>query len=264
MIYTTRTRGINILTFNVTNPNGYRYGTYTVSVSDLSNPVFEGRISHVMATHEIDVSDWIDQYITRAAQNSYTTFDCTVSVVLRLYTAVSENPNITTKTVRFTPEVISLDTYTPTGLDTYAFLNCYYTGFKTSTGSAYILKVPLQTRNGMLVGKTTNKITKVGYKDRYDDEHNSIATNKIELECYVDPDWIGVKTTADHKYEQVMLALQVGRSFTFEGNVGISGLTGLPLGTIPGHVKTVEEVITYSQYSTEKRLTYKIIFEIAR
>ena len=120
------------------------------------------------------------------------------------------------------------------------------------------------------------------YMDKYGDTHNGSTSNSIELEVFIDPDWLNVKTNSDLEYEKVMLALQCAQKSTLKGcgaggfdPIHISGMftayiPSTPGGTrplqyfeIPGRVKDVKKIETYSAYSNTKKVpTIKITFEI--
>ena len=123
--------------------------------------------------------------------------------------------------------------------------------------------VPLVVVNGKIKGKTTDNLNKITYMDRYGDTHNSVMTNNYEVECYIDPDWLSVKTGDDLVYEKVMIALQNAKKTYLCSNAAISGIDCTSSFVLEGRVKDVEKVETYSSYNTSNRIpTYKITFEV--
>lgn len=125
--------------------------------------------------------------------------------------------------------------------------------------------VPLLIKSGKVVGKTVNNLDKTTYIDRYGDMHNSITTNKYEIECYVDPDWLSVTSGNDLNYEKLMLAIQNAKRSFFCSTAPISGMDCTSEYVMEGRVKDIEKIETYSSYNTNKRVpTYKITFEVYR
>lgn len=133
--------------------------------------------------------------------------------------------------------------------------------------------VPLIVKNKAIKGKTTNVLDKTTYMDKYGDTHNSKTDNRFEIECYVDPSFLsykngsdGVETNYDYNYEKVMLALQNAQQtfLCFDGtNVRISGFPNLnQIGYVEGRVKDVEKIETNSNYTSNRQLSYKIVFEV--
>ena len=245
---------------------------YVVSVE--GDQVFVGKTVYFGGTYEIDTRDFIDAYI---AKQTTQVSSVTVSIDFTYY-AEGTQLSTQTKSVTWTPDVLSLPVPAHTDAATWCQLVLMNCGFEFN-GHGQI-RVPLQLSGLTLVGKTINNLEKITYIDRYGDTHNGSLTNHYELEVYVDPEWLNVKTNNDLYYEMVMLALQNSQKTTLCG-VGEGGFTPLNISGIDmsyhvvtraparreieveGRVKDVQKVETYSSYSTQKKLpTIKVTFEI--
>lgn len=142
----------------------------------------------------------------------------------------------------------------------------------TITHTAKDVVIPLLVKSGMLYGKTIDNFTKDTYMDRWNDNHNSDMSNRYEIECYVDPEWLNIGTGRDMLYSKVMTAMQNALEcyITLGDDVSISGIDRSASyvyndydHVIRGHVKDVESVETTSSYSSERRNpSIKITFEV--
>ena len=123
--------------------------------------------------------------------------------------------------------------------------------------------IPLTVKNNMLKGKTIDNLNKITYMDRYGDTHNSLMSNKYEVECFIDPEWLSVKSGDDINYSKLMLACQGARKAYLCCNMtGISGVETTGSFVVEGRVKDVEKIETWSTYSSGKKTpNLKITFE---
>lgn len=250
MINISSTRGRYILKPTV--PVGTTEIQYTVSIG--GNLIFLGKSKYFGGTYEVDCSDWLESYI---ANQTTTVTSVTITVVFSYSGGTTQ-----TMTLTWTPYVLSLDNTVFSG--TYAYLELLNCGFVYYGG--YAVTVPLSIKNGSLEGKTINKVDKINFIDRYGDTHNGSMTNHYELECYIDPCWLQVETGEDIEYEKVMLALQGAKKTTFKAhNISISGMGAASTIETECRVKDVEQIETYSAYSSDKKVpTFKIIIEIMK
>ena len=270
MINIRATRGRYILTPTI--PSDTEIIRYEVSVAN--TVVFVGQSRYFGGDYEVDCSDWIDSYLAKA------TTDVTSVVVSIVFTFIleDETTQTQTRTLTYTPDMLNLS-YTRIDTDAaYCVLDLTNCGFLFNGGSG--IRVPLMLRGNTLVGKTINNIEKVTWTDRYGDVHNGSLTNKYELECFIDPCWLSVKTNGDLEFEKVQLALQSARKTVLKG-CGEGGFTpllisGMETETRTGggsiaradismecRVKDVKKVETYSAYSQNKKVpTYRITLEI--
>lgn len=255
-IYNNRERYI----LKPTVPDGTETITYEVSIAGTT--IFVGKTRYFGGTYEVDCSDWIDSYIQR--NNNTSMLSVVVQVV---FTFDNGQGSTQTQTMQCSWSVSSVWLNKPatTGSE-YAVIQLYNSGFIHNSDSGHFY-VPLDFRNGILEGKTIDKLEKVNYIDRYGDSHNGSMTNRYELECYIDPCWLFVKTGDDNTYEKVMMALQnAKRSVLLLKGVSVSGIynsSPQTAWTLEGKVKDIERVETYSSYSVERRIpTYKITFEV--
>lgn len=133
-----------------------------------------------------------------------------------------------------------------------------------SNCNAYDIKIPLKVENGVLKGKTINNFDKTTYINKYGDTYNSSVTNRWELECYIDEEFVKTMTGADFVYEDVMLACQSARNAYLTGMGKISGFAELDGSeALECRVKDIERVETYSRYNgTNKVPSLKITLEI--
>lgn len=250
-------------------PSGTTDISYTVSIG--GNLVFLGKTKY-FGDFEIDTRDWFDSYLYSMKYNTLVN-ELTMTVVLT-YTGVNSNGAFTstaTMTKRYTPYDINLPylIYNQDGAFAYINIwgNCGFLMTRPDNQNKVAPHIPLSVKNGMLEGKTINKLDKITYMDKYGNTRTGSITNQYELECFVDPCWLQVETGDDLEYEKVMLALQ---NFTYgtlvvSSNVKISGMdTHYHTGQISFvHVKDVEKIETYSSYSTDKKVpTLKITLEI--
>ena len=172
-----------------------------------------------------------------------------------------------TLSLSWSPDYINLpaiDT-TDTTESSYAYIELSNSGFLIGDSTTnYPVRIPLDVKNGVLSGKTINRLDKVTYIDRYADIHNGGMTNHYELECYIDPCWLEVTTGNDLEYEKVMMAMQNADSSILKvKGYKISGMNPFIATQMPGRVKDVEKIETYSSYSTNKKVpSYKITFQI--
>ena len=241
--------------------------------------IFVGRTQYFGGTYEIDCRDWLDTYLAKATTN---VTSVTISIAFTFYDEDGTTLSTQTRTLTWQPIMLGL-TPPPQPADyskTYCNIELLNCGFIFNGNVA--VRVPLQLSNLTLVGKTINNLEKVTYVDKYGDTHNGSLSNSYELECYIDPDWLDVDTNKDMNYEMIALALQGAQKATLKGcgaggftpihisgmftsyvNPGGGGTMPLQYFEIPGRVKDVKKVETYSAYSTKKKIpTYKITFEI--
>ena len=251
--------------------------TYLVSVA--GSEVFAGQTRYFGGTYEIDTRDWLDSYL---AKQTTQVNSVTVSVAVTCYDEDDTVLSTHTYTLTWKPEMLGLSA-PPQPSDystTYCNIELLNCGFEFNGHTP--VRVPLMIDGLTLRGKTINNLEKVTYMDKYGDTHNGSTTNSYELECFIDPDWLNVKTNSDLEYEKVMLALQCAQKSTLKGcgaggfdAIKISGMftayiPSTPGGTrplqffeIPGRVKDVKKIETYSAYSNTKKVpTIKITFEI--
>lgn len=235
--------------------DGIVYKVYSNSQSIA--PLFQGKAIN-NDDFEIDVTDWIEQEWNR-------TGDATFVLPSPLYVVV-ENSADSSENIG---EVFSMDKnastippYTATD-ETYMTLTFKNSDFKDNNGG-YDISIPLQVCNGILRGKTINNITKTTYMDRYNDIHNSTATNKIELECYVDSDWLHTLTGSDRKYTEIMMVAQTARGTHLNGNAQISGFNMVTdISNLNCRVKDIQKIETYSRYNQSHPIpSLKITIEI--
>lgn len=146
------------------------------------------------------------------------------------------------------------------------FCNSDFKGKDENGRDVYDIRVPLQVHNGVLRGKTTNNISKTTWMNKYNDIHNSTATNTIELECYVDDEYLHTFTGNDKQYTQLMMVAQTARTTYLTGTAKISGLDMEDeLTCLKCRVKDVEKVETYSKYNQSHPVpSLKITIEIYR
>ena len=244
----------------IVTPSSIPAGTYTITytISIGSTLLFTGSCYYFEGnTYEIDCSDWIESYLAKS-----TTHVQSVNVEVRFYFYNSQGTSTGTgyQIKAWGAEAISLST-PASGI----YLELLNSGFSMSQGS---VKVPLMmTRCNTLFGNTINKMDKVTFMDRYGDTHNGSLKNRTEIECYVDPDWLTVKTGDSYTYEQVMMALQGAKKTWMKSVTGasyyIDGMKGYGYIEMEGRVKDVEKVEVSSSYSTEKKIpSLKITFEV--
>lgn len=216
--------------------------------------VFVGNTKYFGGTYEVDCSDWLESYL--ASRTTQMIITVTVTV-----TFTYDGSSTQVMTLTWTPDSINLTQ--PTFLTPpYAYIQLMNCGFLFNPVAT--IQVPLSFKNGILDGKTIDSLEKVTYMDKWGDIHNGGMTNHYELECYIDPCWFQVETGKDLEYAKVILALQNSQMSSLNINgVKISGMDVTGSASLIGRVKDVEQIDTYSSYSTDKKVpTYKIIFEI--
>lgn len=271
-------RGMYVFTPAI--PVGTESINYEVSIG--GDLIFVGHTKYFGGTYEIDSRDWFDSYIWNQTQADTLVTSVTLSIAFTFYD--EDGTTISTSTLSKTWQPIMLGLTPPPQPADYSktycnieLLNC---GFIFNGGVK--VRVPLQVCGTKLVGKTINKLEKITYVDKYGDTHNGSMSNSYELECFIDPDWLNVKTNGDMNYEMIALALQGAQKSTLKGcgeggftpiqisgmdtvyvNPGGGGTMPLQYFNIPGRVKDVKKVETYSSYSNKKKLpTIKVTFEI--
>lgn len=234
-------------------PDGTQVVNYTVVMND--EVIYVGKSRYFGGDYEVDCSDFIESYISKQTSNV-----SSVSVVVNF--TYDDDPTVHALICGWAPYVINLPE--PSAQSPFVYLILTNCGFRMGEGVG--VKIPLSFTNNLLDGKTINHLEKVNYIDKYGDSHNGSLTNHYELECYVDPCWLNVKTKDDFEYVKVALALQGSKKTTLYGmGVGISGMSVDTQNVfyIEGKVKDIEQIETYSSYSTNKRVpSYKITFEI--
>lgn len=235
---------------------------YTITIAN--TVVFVGKSRNFYdpndfrTSYQVDCRDFIEAYIDKQI-NHITSVG--VSVLFEFFDSTGSSIGTETKTITWNPEEISV--LNPTLSGTYAILWMLNPGFTAIGGSQ--LMIPLSVKNGLIEGKTINKLEKTDWTDKYGDIHNGTTTNHYEVECFIDPCWLGVRTKDDLAYEKIMLALQNSkRTILWYQGCNISGMT--PSNTNAAydvHIKDVERIETYSSYSGNQKVpTYKITIEI--
>ena len=249
MVNLSSVRGKYILKPSV--PEGTEEITYEVTINNTL--IFVGKSRYFGGTYEVDCSDFIETYFRKGEQ--------TVSLnVVFTYDGSSTQ----TLSLTWYPDFINLPVIDTTG-NSYAYIELSNSGFLIGDLTTnYPVRIPLDMKNGIISGKTINKLDKITYIDRYSDIHNGGMTNHYELECYIDPCWLEVTTGNDLEYEKLVLAMQNADSTTLNAKgCKISGMKPFFTTHLPGRVKDVERIETYSSYSTNKKVpSYKIVFEI--
>ena len=127
--------------------------------------------------------------------------------------------------------------------------------------------VPLVVEAGILKGEVRHKLDKITHIDRYGDTYTDSVRNKIEIDCFVDPDWLNVKTGNDESYANAIAALQTARSTQMVVACGVSGLYKAMYWSdykiLEGRVADVEEIKTYSKYNSNHYTRgLKVTFEV--
>ena len=278
MINISISRGIYILTPTV--PSTTVQIDYTVSVSGQLNgstnisasTVFVGKSRYFGGDYEVDCSDWIDAFITKYNKynGNYTTVTSVTVSIAFTYTNDDNTTSTQTKTCTWTPDTINLAAPTFDGACGSCQLVLYNSGFVNYGSSSQPLKIKILTFRGRVIGKVTNNLDKTDYMDRYGDKHNGSITNKMEVECYVDPDWYHINNNNMVFYNQLMTAMQCAKKSVLgppSGSVcSIQGFTFTGGGTtLDGRVKNVEKVDIYSSYNVNQKVpTMKITFEVYR
>lgn len=236
-------------------PVGTEEITYEVIMNNTL--IFVGKSRYFGGTYEVDCSDFIETYLRKGEQ--------TASLNVRF---IYDGGTSQTLSLSWSPDYINLPAIDP-AIDTtessYAYIELSNSGFLIGDSTTnYPVRIPLDVKNGVLSGKTINRLDKTTYIDRYADIHNGGMTNHYELECYIDPCWLEVTTGNDLEYEKLMLAMQNADSSTLKvKGYKISGMNFFFTAQMPGRVKDVEKIETYSSYSTNKKVpSYKITFAI--
>ena len=249
MINLSTVRGKYILKPDI--PVGTEEITYEVTIN--STLIFVGKSRYFGGTYEVDCSDFIETYLRKGRQ--------TVSLNVRF---IYDGGTSQTLSLSWSPDYINLPAIDTTE-SSYAYIELSNSGFLIGDSTTnYPVRIPLDVKNGVLSGKTINRLDKTTYIDRYADIHNGGMTNHYELECYIDPCWLEVTTGNDLEYEKLMLAMQNADSSILNAKgCKISGMDLFSTAQMPGRVKDVEKIETYSSYSTNKKVpSYKIVFEI--
>ena len=249
MINLSTVRGKYILKPSV--PEGTEEITYEVTINNTL--IFVGKSRYFGGTYEVDCSDFIETYLRKGEQ--------TASLNVRF---IYDGGTSQTLSLSWSPDYINLPAIDTTE-SSYAYIELSNSGFLIGNSTTnYPVRIPLDVKNGVLSGKTINRLDKTTYIDRYADIHNGGMTNHYELECYIDPCWLEVTTGNDLEYEKLMLAMQNADSSILNAKgCKISGMDLFSTAQMPGRVKDVEKIETYSSYSTNKKVpSYKITFEI--
>ena len=249
MVNLSSVRGKYILKPSV--PEGTEEITYEVTINNTL--IFVGKSKYFGGTYEVDCSDFIETYFRKGEQT------VSLNVVFIYDGGTSQTLSLT-----WYPDFINLPVIDTTG-NSYAYIELSNSGFLIGDLTTnYPVRIPLDVKNGIISGKTINKLDKITYIDRYADIHNGGMTNHYELECYIDPCWLEVTTGNDLEYEKLVLAMQNADSTTLNAKgCKISGMKPFFITHLPGRVKDVERIETYSSYSTNKKVpSYKIVFEI--
>lgn len=232
--------------------------------------VFVGKTRYFGGNYEVDCSDWIDGFITKYmgdGTNSVT--KCTVSIDFT-YTDVNNLSSGQTMSLTWTPDIINLEHPSWDNSCGGGLLMLYNSGFELIDGAAGPVIIKLNSIAGRLIGTATNKIEKTNYMDKYGDTHNAFATNRYEIECYVDPDWFQVGEYSGGIYNQLMTAMQTSRKTYLKNSLGsVLRINGIPGSggnvNLEGRVKDVDKVDVYSIYSPDRKVpTMKITFEVYR
>ena len=235
-------------------PVGTKEITYEVIMNNTL--IFVGKSMYFGGTYEVDCSDFIETYLRKGEQ--------TALLKVRF---IYDGGTSQTLSLSWSPDYINLpaiDT-TDTTESSYAYIELSNSGFLIGDSTTnYPVRIPLDVKNGIVSGKTINRLDKTTYMDRYADIHNGGMTNHYELECYIDPCWLEVTTGNDLEYEKLVLAMQNAGSASLNAKgCKISGIKPFFETKLPGRVKDVERIETYSSYSTNKKVpSYKIVFEI--
>lgn len=266
MINITSTQKRNIWTPNI--PSTWDEIDYRVFRQYQGDLIFQGRCVNT-GDFQLDMNDWIEQIwdetdtrLSYTPQSLYVTAQraggSPVDMVSsyfstdRMDTGIISNPTPNARPGHF--DII--------------FQNSDFKGYTTTGQTEYNVKIPLQSINGVLNGKTINKLDKVTYTDKFGDTHNSMADNHIEVECYVDASYLAkylnIRTGDDEKYNQLMMMAQTARNVILKGNGKISGISqGGSLRELYCRVKDVEQTETHFRYSVTNHIpTLKFTLEI--
>ena len=250
------------------------FGELDGAVNIPSVVVFAGACRYFGGDFEVDIEDWIDTFLTKytyASVNGGGYYDhcvtsCTVSVDFVFHNESAGTDTSRSMTYTWQPESLGL-AYPDTNSDCGgAELLLYNTGWAHYDEPDRELCIPLWTMGYTLKGKTTDKLIKTNYMDKYGDMHNGSVDNRYELECYVDPDWLDVHKDI-YDYGVVMAALQASRRTYMQcvNFISIPGMGSSGNLNLEGRVKDVEQVEVYSDYSTGRRVpSLKITFEVYR
>lgn len=250
MINFSSIRGKYILKPNV--PDGTEEITYEVTLNNTL--IFVGKSRYFGGDYEVDCSDFIETCLRKGEQ--------TAALSVRFSYDGSSSQTLV---LSWSPDYINLPAIDITG-SSYAYIELSNSGFLIGNSTtSYPVRIPLDVKNGIVSGKTINKLDKITYIDRYADIHNGGMTNHYELECYIDPCWFSVTTGDDLEYEKLVLAMQNADSAIL--NIKGCTITGIEryfdTAEMAGRIKDVESIETYSSYSTNKKVpSYKITFEI--
>lgn len=158
-------------------PVGTEEITYEVTIN--STLIFVGKSRYFGGTYEVDCSDFIETYLRKGRQ--------TASLNVRF---IYDGGTSQTLSLSWSPDYINLpaiDT-TDTTESSYAYIELSNSGFLIGDSTTnYPVRIPLDVKNGVLSGKTINRLDKTTYIDRYADVHNGGMTNHYELKCYINP-----------------------------------------------------------------------------
>lgn len=237
-------------------PTGTENIQYNVVIG--TDLIFVGKSKYYGGDYEVDCSDFLESYIAKKALQAVIITSVELHIDFNFDSSSTQS-----YTINWTPTQIYLPAPAPVLGDPYAHLILTNSGFMFSTNPGS-MQIPLSFTNGILDGKTINRLDKVTYMDRYGDYHNGGLTNHYELECYIDPCWLSVVTGNDLEYEKVIMAMQNSPLTTLVMNgVGISGMETTTAVTMKCKVKDIEKIETYSSYSVSKRVpSYKITIEV--
>lgn len=235
--------------------------------------VYAGSSRYFGGDYEIDVSDWIDTFLTKytyADVNGGGYYDhcvtsCTVVIDLEFH-KTSGASSSSSMTYVWEPDPFGIaypvDTTTCGG----AKLLLYNTGWAHYDEPDKELCIPLWVNGYILKGKTIDKFVKTNYMDKYGDYHNGSVENRFEIECYMDPDWLDVHKDV-YDYGVVMAAMQASKRTYLKGVnfLTIKGMGSSGSVSLEGRVKDVESVEVYSSYNSDRRVpSLKITFEVYR
>lgn len=225
--------------------------------------VFVGQSRYFGGDYEIDCEDWVDTFLSDNLDVNSIVTGCYIKIILT-YTSDLGVQSSQTLTRLFYPKQVDVDvpTFDACGGAELILYNSWF--YNDSTDK--LMKVKLLTKGFRLVGRVDNIMHKTTYMDKYGDVHNGSTSNKYELECYIDPEWLNMKDSGD-TYGAVMAALQSSKKTIFRGvhTLFILGMGIYGVGDMEGRVKDVEKVEVYSTYSVRQKLpTLKITFEVYR
>lgn len=245
-------------------PSGTDRIEYQVSISD--STIFIGKTRYFGGTYEVDCSDWIESYIDGQEKAGNQVFSVTVTIN---FAFIGSTYTTSTSTITWSAEGTNLPMPVQDSSCPYLYIELSNCGFIHYDATTSKFKVPLLCKGGRLVSTSSDKLEKVNYIDRYGDSHNGSMTNRYEIECFIDPDWLNINAgyMGGVNYYHVMLALQNAKSAVMKsfGNdfINIPGMMTSSTTSLEGKVKDVEKIDVRSTYSTNNRVpTLKITFEV--